>query len=413
MRRGRGRPTGPASPRPPIPVEPVPVILHLRCRGRASSTNGVATGSTRHPQANPLSTDRGSGLSPGSHRAPPSSRALRPGRHGPAQPLRRVSRCGRAAVPALRADAVPPPVAPARPGTVRPAAARSGRRLRRPGPGLSSRLQGARAPGPDRRARVGARRRGRRGPRPGARAGPAGARPLGRGGGQEARRPARATTRGRRGPNPEPVRHPRAGHADSPADRGTARHRGAQRGGARGGLGRQVRSRPGRGRDRPGGHRRRPGHDGQHDGGRRPGTAGGRGPDRRRGRGGRNAPELSVSDEPQSFTMGARRPIDDRKVTAYPRTEVAWEGHGSGTSGLHGSRGGPTGPASATVKEDLGREGATLQPALVPVVCRPRRADLVVVRGRGRRALITAQEVAWTSLSGAGTWRCRSISGST
>jgi hypothetical protein len=51
---------------------------------------------------------------------------------------------------------------------------------------------------------------------------------------------------------------------------------------------------------------------------------------------------------------------------------------------------------SATVGQDLGRGGVTPSPALVSVVRRPRRAELAVVRSRARRALITAQEVAWT-----------------
>lgn len=304
-------------------------------------------------------------------------------------------------------------MAPARPGAGRSAAARGGRRLCRPGPGLPSRLQGAGSPGSDRCARVGARRRDRRGPRPGARAGPAGAGSFGRGGGPETRRSARAAARDRRGPDPGSGRLPRAGHPDPPADPGTAGHRGAERGGARGGLGREVRGRAGRGRVRPGDHRRRPGHDGQHDGRRRPGTARCRDPGRRRSGGSRNAPDLEASEEPHTVTAGSCRSTCDRKFSAHSGTDVAWDEHASGTSRPHGSKGGPIGPGSATVKEDLGREGATLQPVLVPVVCRSRRADLTVVRSRERRVLITAQEVAWTSLSGDGTWRCRSISGST
>lgn len=111
------------------------------------------------------------------------SRGLRPGRSGPAQPVRRLLRRPRARLRAVPAGDHPTSVAPPRPGATRASPCDGGCRLRRSRPVMPARLQGAgpARPGPtvgccarggDRRARrrtdVARARpvRGRRGPSP-------------------------------------------------------------------------------------------------------------------------------------------------------------------------------------------------------------------------------------------------------
>ena len=305
----------------------------------------------------------------------------------------------------LPAGDEPTAVAPARPG---PGWSASGRRrggVRRPGPVLSARLQGARSPRP-RPSPVGGAGGGHgRARQERAGAALAGAHPVGGGGRPASRRSARDAARGWCGAGPAAARDRDAGRA-----RPSPRRRPA-------GLGRPHRSGAWAGRHgevrrprccplaRPGarGDRGRPDDDREHDRGRGRGVARGRAcchrRGRRRGHGTTNQP---VHAEQQRVTIrgeyfgatgrfaaasGAKRGLCERQ-------------RGSASRQQWGVR---IPPGSATVGEDLGRGGVTPSPALVPVVCRPRRADPVAVRSCVRRAPITALEVAWTSSSGAAT----------
>ena len=105
--------------------------LHLLTSEREQSYQRRVGDFNSHPQAGPSSTDRESGLPAPRATAARSSRALRPGRSGPAQPVRRLFRRSRARLVRCPAGDHPASLAPPRPGATRSSPCDGGCRLRR------------------------------------------------------------------------------------------------------------------------------------------------------------------------------------------------------------------------------------------------------------------------------------------